>query len=395
MRRDATWNETGLLHAFPAGGPKICWRKPVSSGLSSPVVARGRVFVTDAQRMPPAARERIQCFSEDTGDLLWTYAYDVSYPNWAFAPEQGGCPCATPIVHAGKVYMLGETGRLHCLDERNGALLWEKDIGKEYKVAEMSCRPSPLIEGNLLIVFTGARPGASVMALEKETGKEVWKSLDELVANSSPVVVTAGGRRQVIVWTGQSVTSLNPATGETYWAEPMTTSNNDDSATPVVEGNRLLVSGVMFELDPDRPTASVVWPASRVISKRVLSNTSSPFLRDGYIYSARTAGGLVCLAAATGKELWKVTTVMEPKNGDSIDLTMSGTTGFLFTDRGDIILAQLTPQGYREISRGHLLDPTMPFGGRKYAWAPPAYANRRIFARSDEELVCASLADTP
>ena len=82
-------------------------------------------------------------------------------------------------------------------------------------------------------------------------------------------------------------------------------------------------------------------------------------------------------------------------NGASIHLTSSGDAVFLFTDRGDLIRAQITPEGYREISRAHLLDPTYPFGSRKCAWTPPAYANGHVFARSDAEIVCASLSATP
>ena len=93
---------------------------------------------------------------------------------------------------------------------KTGTVIWEKNIGKEYQVAEMSCRPSPLIEGSLLIVFTGAKPGASLLALDKQTGKEVWKALDDPVSNSSPMIITAGGKRQLIVWSNSSLASLDP-----------------------------------------------------------------------------------------------------------------------------------------------------------------------------------------
>ena len=115
-------------------------------------------------------------------------------------------------------------------------------------------------------------------------------------------------------------------------------------------------------------------------------------LLGDYVYSAKSNGELVCLEAATGKQVWGTTNVTELKNGASIHLTPNGDATFLFTDQGDLILAQLTPQGYREISRAHLLKPTSNLGVRKFAWTPPAYANRHVFARNDEELVCASLA---
>src|SRR5947208_3087793 len=151
----------------------------------------------------------------------------------------------------------------------------------------------------------------------------------------------------------------------------------------------------MFKLGADHPTASVVWPEMRAVSKRILSNTSTALLRGEYVFSAKTSGELVCLEAGTGKQVWQTNSVTDLKNGSSIHLTPCGDAVFLFTDRGDLIRAQLTPQGYREISRARLLEPTSPFGNRKCAWTPPAYANRHVFARNDDELVCASLAAKP
>jgi outer membrane protein assembly factor BamB len=393
--RDAVWNETGILQTFPADGLKIRWRAPVGPGWSSPVVAQGRVFLTDAHLQKPSVRERVHCFDEATGKPLWTYGYDVTYPDWVWVPSQSSGPTATPVVEAGKVYALGANGHIHCLDARTGGLLWEKKLAKEFTVRVLECRPSPLIEGNLLIVFTGAKPGACVIALDKRTGKEIWKALDETVSNSSPLVIVAGGERQLIVWTGESVTSLNPATGARYWREPMVTSNNDSIPTPVLQKSRLLIGGLMLKLGPDHPTASVLWPESRAVSKRILSNTSTALLQGDCVYSARSSGELVCLDAATGRQVWQTNTVTDLKNGASIHLTPCGDAVFLFTDKGDLIRARLTPEGYHEISRAHLLDPTYPFGGQKCAWTPPAYANRHVFARNDEELVCASLAAKP
>lgn len=393
--RDGVWNETGILKTFPAGGLKIRWRVPVGPGWSSPVVARGRVFLTDSRYEKPRAWERIQCFEETTGKRLWIHAYEVTYPDWAFIPEHGGGPAATPIVEAGKVYVLGRSGQTYCFDARNGRVIWKKLLGKEYEIGELSCRSSPLIEGNLLILLTGAKPGACVLALDKKTGKEVWKALDEPVSNSSPLVIVAGGKRQLIVWTSVSVASLNPATGETYWREPMVTSNNDSIPTPVVQKNRLLISGLMLELDNNLPDAKVLWPETLAPSKRLLSNTSTAVLRGDHVFSAKSNGELVCLDAGTGKKVWGATNVTGLKTGASIHLTPNGDSAFLFTDEGNLILSRLTSDGCREISRVHLLEPTSFLGAQKFAWAPPSFANHHVFARNDEELVCASLAANP
>ncbi len=393
--RDGVWNETGILKTFPAEGLKIRWRSPVGPGWSSPVVVQGRVYLTDMRLEKPRAWERIHCFKESSGKLLWSHEAELVYPDWAFNPENGGGPATTPIVEAGKIYSLGRNGQVDCRDARNGKVIWEKQLGKEYEIRELQCRPSPLIEGQLLILFTGAKPGACVIALDKHTGKEVWKALEDSVSNSSPLIIVAGGQRQLIVWTDESVTSLNPATGATWWREPMVTSNNDSIPSPVVQKNRLLISGLMYELNADTPTARVLWPESRAAAKRILSNTSTPLLQGDYVYSAKSSGELVCLKAGTGEQVWGTTNVTELKFGASIHLTPNGNAVFLFTDEGNLIRAELTPQGYREISRVHLLKPTSVLGTRRLAWVPPVYVNRCVFVRNDEELVCASLAAKP
>ncbi len=393
--RDNVWTETGILQTLPTNGLKVCWRVPVGPGWSCPVVADGRVYLTDMRLDKPRAWERIQCFQELTGKRVWSHEFELVYPEWAFIPEHGGGPAGTPIVEDGKIYSLGRNGQVECRDARNGKAIWEVALGKKYVILELVCRASPLIEGNLLILFTGGKPGACVIALDKRTGQEVWKALDDSPSNSSPLVIVAGGKRQVIVWTANAVNSLNPATGETYWREAMITSNNDSIPAPVFQNHRLLISGLMFELNSNQPTAKVLWPDSLAPSKRLLSNTSSPMLRGNYIYSARSSGELVCLEAGTGKEVWGTTRVTGLKFGASIQLTPNGDVTFLFTDEGNLIVARLAPDGYHEISRVHLLEPTSVLSTRRFTWVPPVYANRCIFARNDVELICASLAAKP
>ncbi len=390
--RDGVWSETGILKTLPAEGLKARWRVTVGPGWSSPVVFQGRVYLTDMRLDKPKAWERIQCFMESTGRLLWSRETELVYPDWAFIPEHGGGPAATPIVEAGKVYWFGRSGQVDCLDARSGKSIWTSHLNSKYEIGVLSCRGSPLIEGNLLILSAGGKPGASVIALDKRTGGEVWKALNETASNSSPLIITAGGRRQLIVWTDESVASLNPTTGEVFWREAMITSNNDAIPTPVVQSNRLLIGGLMLELNDSQPTAKVIWPESRAAAKRILSNTSTALLQGDHVYSAKSSGEFVCLEAATGKQVWGTTNVTELKPGASIHLTPNGDSVFLFTDQGNLILARLTPQGYQEISRVHLLEPTSILFAGKFAWVPPVFANRCIFARNDEELVCASLA---
>jgi outer membrane protein assembly factor BamB len=393
--RDGVWNETGIIESFPPDGLKISWRVPVGRGWSSPVVAAGHVYVTDAQVERPTAKERVLCFDATNGRLVWTHEYVADYPDWAFDPNAGG-PRATPIIRDGKLFTLGALGHLLCLDAATGMTVWERNLAKEYDVKEFTgITASPLIEDELLILYMCGKPAACVVAFEKNSGKEVWRALDDAFTYSAPIVITAGGKRQFIVWTQEAVTSLDPKTGQTWWREILRTPGDQAISTPVFSNGRLLVGGLMFKLDPAKPAASILWPETLAPMKRILSNTSTALLQGDHVFSARISGELVCLEAGTGKQLWDEKTVTELGNGSSIHITPCGNAVFLFTDRGDLIRAQVTPEGYREISRAHLLDGTSPFGPKKRAWTPPAFANRHVFARNDLELVCASLAAAP
>jgi outer membrane protein assembly factor BamB len=400
LNRDSVWNEAGILQTFPAEGLKIRWRAPVGAGFSSPVVAGGRVYVTDSELKKPEAWERVLCFDEKTGKPLWTFADEVNYGEEAFEQQKNASPpgpCPTPIVEAGRVFTLGSTGHLLCLDARKGKVLWKKILSEEYALVESPNLTScPLIEGGLLIVVIGGKPSACVVAFDKRTGKEVWRALDDPPrAFSSPIIISAGGKRQLIVWTPKAVTSLNPANGQTWWRDELVTREDYAVATPVFHGDLLLISGLMFQLDRDKPAASVLWPETKALSLRVLSHTCMPLILGEHVFAGKMGGRLVCLEARTGKQLWETDKATGLAHCATIHLTPNGDSVLLFTDQGNLIRARLDAEGYHELSRVHLIEPTYLFSGRKIVWAPLAFANRHVFARNEHELICASLAAKP
>src|SRR6266536_3158866 len=123
---------------------------------------------------------------------------------------------------------------LFCLEANKGVVVWEKSLAKEYGVKEFTgITASPLIEDKLLILQICAKPTACVVAFDKNSGKEAWRALDDSFTYSSPIILTAGGRKQLIVWTQEAVTSLDPATGKTWWREMLRTSGDAAVSTPV------------------------------------------------------------------------------------------------------------------------------------------------------------------
>src|SRR5207253_6798941 len=143
----------------------------------------------------------------------------------------------------------------------------------------------------------------------------------------------------------------------------LVTSGDYAISTPVFHNDRLLIGGLMFQLDADKPAAKVLWPDSKAPARRVFSNTSTALFRGDYLFSAKSSGELICLEAATGKQVWESAKVTDLKNGASIHLTANGNSVLLYTDKGELIRAQLTAQGYKEISRVALLEPTLSFAG--------------------------------
>jgi outer membrane protein assembly factor BamB len=427
-QRDGIWREKGILAAFPKEGPTIRWRTPIGAGYSGPAVADGRVFITDRKLAAGAnnpdsgfarnsiqGSERVHCLDEKTGKILWTHEYDcpyqISYP---------AGPRTTPIVSGGKVYTLGAMGDLLCLDAMNGKVLWSKNFPRDYQVTVplWGFAASPLLDGDRLICLVGG-PGHVAVAFHKDTGKELWRALSAREPGyAPPMIYEVAGKRQLIVWHPESVNSLDPETGKVYWSQPFGAQPAGPGRkmlkaalsipTPRLMGDLLFVTAfydgsLMLKLDTDRPGASVLWESTSRSEQPdrtdfLHSIMSTPVLKDGYIYGVCSYGELRCLDAKTGQRIWST---RQPTGGAEVRwanafLTPQGDRTILFNEHGDLIIAKLSPKGYEEISRANILTPTnrMAGAGRRVIWSHPAYADRCVFARNDNEIVCVSMAES-
>jgi outer membrane protein assembly factor BamB len=403
--RRGVWTETGIVDRLPTDQLKILWRAPVSAGYSGPAVAGGRVFVTDFVRSAGARGvERILAFDEKSGALLWKQEWEANYGGIAF--ENG--PHATPTVDRQNVYALGASGVLVALNAATGQVLWKKDYAKDYgaDAGQWGFSSAPIVDGNRLIALIGGKPDAKVVAFDTATGKEIWRALrsDAAVGGSQPLLVEAGGTRQLIVWDATTISSLNPETGAAYWAEPFlgTTEMNIAMAH---NGSRLLMTTfyegpLMLELDNKKPAARVLWKGnskSEVETDKLHATITTPIIDGDYIYGICSYGQLRALDARTGERLWETQAVtVERARWASAQLVRNGDRVFITNDRGELILARVSPKGYEEIGRTPLLKPTTdPRGRRRLGavnWSSPAYANKHVYVRNDEELIVASLA---
>jgi outer membrane protein assembly factor BamB len=420
-KRDGIWRETGLAETFPEGGPKVLWRVPVENGFAGPAVVGGRVYVTDHRRardekgepLRPTrdggfpGRERVRCLDAADGKVIWKHEYDCPYK--VYYPNGPRC---TPLIHGGKLYTLGAMGDLLCLDPKKGDVIWSKNLAKEYK-AELPVwgySAHPLIDGDLLYCLVGGE-GSAVVAFNKDTGREAWKALTcEEIGYAPPMIYEAGGKRQLIAWLGDTVNSLNPATGEHYWKQTYPTKGklqrpSVSIATPIMQDNRLYVStfyhgGLMLQLGKDKPAASVLWQSKDEPRKSdgLHALSATPVLKDGYLYGIGGEGELRCQKAETGEAVWESYQAIggEKSLFGTAFLTPCGGDRFvIFSDTGHLILAAVSPKGYKETGRAKVLEPTYTARGRTVVWSAPAYADRSAFARNDKELIRVSLAAPP
>jgi formylglycine-generating enzyme required for sulfatase activity/outer membrane protein assembly factor BamB len=382
-RGDGTWKGPMLRELWPETGLRRLWRQPVGGGYAGVAAAGGRVWTLD-YRKGPEESERVLCFDAATGKPLWEYPYPVRYKGLSY----GNGPRTTPTVLDGRVCTLGAVGHLFCLDASTGKPLWSRDLVREEKaqVPNWGFSASPLVFEDLLIVHAGAEKDGCFLALDRQTGKEAWRSLPDPAGYANPILADSHGTRQLVCWTPTNVHGLDPRTGRRLWTVPFTVTYGTSIATPIFQEGLVLVSSYYEGTKAIRPgaapeEAAVVWQDKRNLRGLM----SQPLYRDGHVYLLDKQHGLTCFALGTGAKVWDDGNRLTPK-GRNPQATLvwagDGDQALALNSDGDLVLVRLSPAGYQELARANVIGPT---------WAHPAFAGDCVYARSDEELVCVEL----
>jgi outer membrane protein assembly factor BamB len=403
-KRDDVWRETGIVKDLPAAGPKIVWRVPIAGGYAGPSVANGKVFIADYvtadnvkvdnfKRETFSGNERVLCLDEATGKEIWHHEYPVKY-----TVSYPAGPRCTPNVNGGKVYTLGAEGDLLCLDAATGKVIWSKNLPQEYhtKTALWGYAGHPLIDGKKLIAIAGGE-GSFVVAFDKDTGAELWRGLTSPEQGyASPEIIEHGGKRQLVLLRPGAVTSLDPETGHEYWSVPYKSDQNLVSMAPILWHDYLFVGSyqnesALLKLAADGTSAESVWTGD---TQRGLSPVIvQPTVEGDILYGFDHNGHFYAMKIETGERLWNTSEPVgkRPANNGTAFIVRQADRYWLFTENGDLVLANLTPEKYEELGRAHILEPTNDAFGRPVVWCPPAFADGQMFVRNDKECVCVSL----
>jgi outer membrane protein assembly factor BamB len=363
--RNGSSPETGLLAGWADKKPKVIWKVPGGGGYSQIAVAGDRAY-TSVQR---GQDEVILALDAVTGKEAWSKRLGI-------VKNKTG-PSTTPSVVGGRVYVQSTNGPLLCLEADNGKVVWQRDLLQEFKGGNTpwGMTVSPLIEGDLVLTVSGGA-GAGVIALNKATGKLVWKSTNDALGYASPVVMKVGDEKQALFLNNEGIVAVKLDDGKERWRFPWPGESDVNSATPLVVGNRLLLAasdaGVLLE-----PVVS--GEPKKVWGPMAAMNTywATAVSHDGRLYGICDEH-LQCVEAATGKLVWS------QKNFGTGDLTLADGNLYILTIAGDLVVAPATPKGYQEKGRTKSLQPVRFINS-------PTIAGKRLFARDLKNIICVDI----
>jgi len=400
--RDGVWRESGVFDAFPSAVLPVRWTAAIGPGYSGPTVASGRVFLTDRVAAPDE-QERVRCFDQETGRALWTHAYPCAYRDIDYALG----PRAAVTVADGRAFSFGAMGHVHALDAASGRVLWARHLTADLQASinVWGVTSAPLVVGDLVIFQVGGEPEACLVALEVQTGRERWRALSGKSSYSSPRLIRQGDRDVVLAWTAAWLAGVEPATGKVFWQEPYKPVRMIlNVPDPVLDdtGRRIFLSAFydgssLYELGPDLAAPERRWRRAGTSERKtdaLHTIIMTPFIRGDYVYGIDSYGEMRCLSLANGERVWEDTSLLANGRWATAHFVQNGDRTWITTEKGEIVIARLTPQGFERLSSARFIVPETSLRGRDHpiAWSHPAYAGRSLFARNDSQLVCIPLA---
>ena len=375
--RDGVISGIEIATDWSEAPPKLRWRRRVGPAWSSVIVIGGRLF-TQEQR---GEQETVVCYEASTGDELWVHEDSARF----WEAVSGAGPRATPTLGRGRLFSLGGTGILNCLDPATGQRYWSREV-----TAEAPAKPpmwgyasSPLVVDDKVIVFAGGESDRNLLAYFTESGEPAWAAPASHDSYSSPELVTIGGQRQCLLLGDHGLTAVDPATGNPLWQYGWVMAGAPRAVQAHLLDTSHLVAGTL-----SGPGVALVdisrernqWKVAEVWSTTQMKPEFPDFVvHRGYAYGFDGAF-FCCLDLASGKRRWK-----QGRYGrGQVMLLPEQALLLVISEQGEALLLAADPQQHHELGRFRAL------AGK--TWNHPVIAHGRLYVRNAEEMACFELA---
>ncbi len=370
----------GAMAAEPAAWPaklRKQWEITVGEGHSSPIFAGGSIY----QMARLDGQETVFCIDPATGKERWRQKYAAPYSVNVAAVKHGAGPKSTPVYSNGRLYGLGISGILTSFDAETGKVRWRKDFVKDFKQTSPAFgnSMSPIVDNGMLIAHVGGDNNGAIMAFDANTGDVKWSWTGDGPAYASPLAVELGGVRQIVTQTQKHIVGLAASSGKLLWKIPFTTSYEQNSVTPLVYKDTLILSGL------DKGTMAIrlahtgdQWNPQTVWQTRDASMyMSSPVLAGDLLFgfSHLKKGQLFCLDAATGAAKW----IGAPRQGENAALLIGRTSLVALLNDGEMVVAKPSGDSFQEIRRYTVAE--------NQTWAHPLVMADGVVVKDTKSLV--------
>lgn len=370
--RNGTTPDIEWSHDWPGGEPRVAWKAEVGAGLSSVVVAEGAAYTLGNR----GGSNTLWCFGAATGETRWRFDYGEALMDWQF---EGG-PCSTPLVAGQKVFAVGRSGAVHCLDAKTGRLLWLANLKAltGLKPGNWGVNGSPLLSGRRLVL----NYGTAGIALDPETGAQLWLTGREENAYTSPVSARTQGREVLCVAANEALTTVDPVEGRILWNKKFHVGFK--AGDPVLAPGGVFFSSVesggVFVTLPETGEPKHVWS-----NRRLGTVTGTPVLVGGLFFGvcggADGKGALTCFEPSTGKTLWS-----RPGFGWG-SLLAAGDRLVVLSEKGEVSVVRANA------TEGEVLARFQALGGK--CWSAPSLADGRLYIRNAKGSLVAFDLTTP
>jgi outer membrane protein assembly factor BamB len=379
--RDGVVRGVRLVRDWKSQKPEELWRREIGLGWSAFAVV-GDYAVTQEQR---GDKELVVCYEVKSGNPRWKHENDVR-----FHDKQGGDgPRSTPTIVDGRVYTLGGTGILNCLDGANGKKLWSRDTLADIERGNLiwgkSC--SPLVLDDKVIVTGGRfvsaeqwkveKKGPALLAYDRESGKLLWAEGDDAAGYSSPAVATLAGEKQILSVNAHSVTGHAPEDGKVLWEFAWPEDWAKASQPVPLPGDHVFISagyGVGCALLHVTRGSNKQWAVEEVWSSRKMRTQFS-----NVVIAHKCAFGLddrwlACVDLVTGEQKWK-----GERYGFG-QVLLVGDVIVVQAEDGFVALVEANSEQFKELARLPALN--------SMTWNNPVLSGPYLLLRNDKEAVC-------